>query len=228
MKLPESQSGCWFPWLYAVAETGMISRWLSHANASVFWTHTDSPVSVRWKKCAASLVTPRPGSSPSSGAQKNDLQGMWSSARGLVRPQDPAGARPVLRRHASLSGDRDSAGSMPKLRQGEARASRLSCRQPPLYKAVCLVCGPALPGEHHSGCRQGTAPGLAYRQGVGQAVHGSPAGAGRHAGAQGNRYRRNLDSQGPHLSHRGERPDPGPAHLVRRRGSLGGQHEPIL
>jgi transposase len=40
--------------------------------------------------------------------------------------------------------------------------------------------------------------------------------------------RRELDSQGPHLSHRGERSDPRPAPGVRGRGSLGESHEPVL
>ena len=35
-------------------------------------------------------------------------------------------------------------------------------------------------------------------------------------GAQGDRHRRDLDPQGPYLPHRGQRPDPPAADLVRR------------
>src|SRR4030065_1204568 len=56
------------------AKTGMISQWLLYANASVFLTHTGSPVAARWRWFAASSVTRRRASSLSCGAQKNGLQ----------------------------------------------------------------------------------------------------------------------------------------------------------
>ena len=54
------------------------------------------------------------------------------------------------------------------------------------------------------------------------------AGQGGHAGTEGYRHRRDLDSQGPHLSHRGERSDSAAADLVRGRGPLGGEHGAVL
>ena len=47
-------------------------------------------------------------------------------------------------------------------------------------------------------------------------------------GPEGDRHRRDLDPQGPHLPHRGERPDPRAADLVRRRGPLRGEHGAVL
>ena len=44
-------------------------------------------------------------------------------------------------------------------------------------------------------------------------------------GPQGDRHRRDLDSQRAHLPHRGERSDPTATDLVRRRGSLRSEHE---
>src|SRR5919197_801018 len=228
IELPASLAGFEFPRFDSAAGTGMMSRWLLHTNASVSSTHTGSPVSVRWKGSAVSSVIRRRASSPSFGAQKNGLQGMWSDALELVRPHDTAGAGFVQRRHAGLSGIRSSAAAMPLLRPGEAREARFPCRNSVLHEAVCLVCRPALSDEHNSGRRRGAASGLARRQGTGQAVHGGPVGASRCACSQGNWHRRDIYPQGTHLSHRGERSDPAPADLVWRRGSLGGQHGTVL
>ena len=223
-----SQSESRFQRIDDPSETGMISRWLHYASTSVFSTHTGSPVSGRRLEFAESSVTRRRASSRLCGAQKNGLQGMWSSALGLVRPDDTARSRSFLRRHAGLSGIRGSTGSVSTLRQGEARTTRLPCRQSVLHQAVRLVRRPALPDQHDPGRGRGTAPGLAYGQGTGQAVHADPAGADRYARAEGHRHRRDLDPQGTHLSHCGERPDPSTADLVWRRGSLGSQHGAVL
>ena len=64
---------------------------------------------------------------------------------------------------------------------------------------------------------------LGHGQGAGEAVHARAAGQGRNARAEGDRHRRDLDPQRPHLSHRGERPDPADgrsgsaARIARRR-----------
>lgn len=60
----------------------MIFRWLPQGNASVFWTHTGSPVFDRWIGYAVYLVIRRPASSRSSGGQKNTLRCVWSRAPG--------------------------------------------------------------------------------------------------------------------------------------------------
>src|ERR687885_483494 len=65
IELPASLAEFGFPRFDSAAETGMISRWLLHANASVSSTHTGSPVSVRWKGSAVSSVIRRRASSPS-------------------------------------------------------------------------------------------------------------------------------------------------------------------
>ena len=49
-----------------------------------------------------------------------------------------------------------------------------------------------------------------------------------HARSQGNRHRRDLDPQGTHLPHCGERPDSRAPDLVRRRGSLREEHGDVL
>src|ERR671936_2426868 len=65
IELPASLAGFEFPRFDSAAGTGMMSRWLLHANASVSSTHTGSPVSVRWKGSAVSSVIRRRASSPS-------------------------------------------------------------------------------------------------------------------------------------------------------------------
>src|SRR3989338_5141284 len=128
------------------AKTGMISQWLLYANASVFLTHTGSPVFASWSWFAASSVTRRRASSLSCGAQKNGLQGMWPSTFWLVRPHNTSRPRFVQRQHAGLSGVRGSPDSLSMLRQSETGTTRLSCRQPVLHEAVCLVRRASLAG----------------------------------------------------------------------------------
>ena len=76
-----------------------------------------------------------------------------------------------------------------------------------------------------SGRGEGTGAGLAHGQGAGDAIHAGPARARGHAGAAGDRHRRDLDPQGPHLPDRGQRPAARPADLVWRQGPFGGEHE---
>ena len=48
------------------------------------------------------------------------------------------------------------------------------------------------------------------------------------AGPEGDRHRRDLDPQRPQLPHRGQRPGPRAADLVRRRGPVRGEHGAVL
>lgn len=66
----ESLAGSRFSVFASPAKTGMISQWLLYVNASVFLTHTGSPVSARWSWFGESSVTRRRASSRSCGAQK--------------------------------------------------------------------------------------------------------------------------------------------------------------
>lgn len=209
-------------------ETGMLCGWLLHTHASVFWTHAFSLDFVRRKRSRVSSVTRRRALLPTFAAQKNGVRNLRQGSLRLVRPESASGARSVLRRHTYLSGHRGAASPLPELRQGEARTSRLSGRQPALYQALRLVRRQALPAVHGQGCCQGAEPGLAYGQGAGQAIHAYPAGAGGHAGAKGDWHRRNLDQEGAYLPHCGQRPCARASDLVWRTRPLGGQHGSTL
>ena len=67
-----------------------------------------------------SLVIPEPGLSDSPDGKKNNLWSLRHGTLDLLRPQDPQGPRPPLRRHAHLPRAGDPARSVPKVRQGEA------------------------------------------------------------------------------------------------------------
>src|SRR6266852_1676715 len=69
------------------------------------------------------LVIRKRASSRFIGAQKNSMRRLWPKLLGLVRPEDPAGTRAVVRRSASLSGHRGAPRRLLELRQGEARAA---------------------------------------------------------------------------------------------------------
>ena len=185
----QSLAGRGFPVFDRPSKSGTISRCLFHANASVCWTHIGSPVFGHWSWFVVSSATHGHASSRLCGAQKNRLQGMWSRALSLVRPHDQACARSVQRQHAGLSGVRGPSGAVSLLRQGEAGATRLPCRQSVLYKTVCLVRRSALSDQHDQRCGRRTQSGLAHGQGVGQAVHACAIGQGSTAGSARRRPR---------------------------------------
>ena len=123
-------------------------------------------------------MIPRLALSVLYGAQKNYLRQLRESAAGLVRPKDSAGSRPVVRGYPGVPGVRGAPGLLPELWQSEARASGVFGGQPVLHQALCVLCGATVSHGDHQRCGQGTEAGLAYGQGVGQAVHEGAAGQG--------------------------------------------------
>src|SRR5437870_3501604 len=109
---------------------GIMFGWLRQpSDGGDWWTRMRSQAFGRNPRCAVSSVTRRHASSLSFDAQKNDLRLLRLGAIGLVRPQDAAGARSVVRGHARLARDRDSAHPVSALRQSETRAAGLPVRQ---------------------------------------------------------------------------------------------------
>ena len=91
----------------------------------------------------------------------------------------------------------------------------------PLYtKRFAFFVGRRCRQTTYQGGGRGTVPRLARRQGTGQAVHARATPSGRNPGTPGHRHRRDRHRQGTQVSHRGQRPGAGPAHLVRRPGPL--------
>lgn len=107
----ERQAGRGFARFSSVEKSGMLFRWLLHANASVCPTHTASTASALWRSCAASSAIRLHASSHLSGAKKNALQGMCSSMSGL-RPQASSCERFAQWRLQNLSGPRSASGPM--------------------------------------------------------------------------------------------------------------------
>ncbi len=137
-------------------------------------------------------------------------------------------SRSAVWRRAHLPGDRGASGAVQGLPAREERATGLPRGQPLLYQALCLLRRAALSSGHHQRRCRGIPASLGDDQDSGDAVHAGAAGQGRHARSQGNRHRRDLDSQGTHLPHCGERPDSRAPDLVRRRGSLREEHGDVL
>src|ERR1035441_3366479 len=209
-------------------KSGMICRCPNHLSAATGRTHTHSLVFVRARSCAAASVIRKCGSLPWHGAQKNVLWDLRDDASQFLRPYAAAGARSAERPVSHRARHRSSSGSVPAVWRGEARATGVPGRQSVLYPTLCVLRGPALPlGDDQGHCR-GTAPGLGRGEGTGQAVHVCAAQPGWHAGTEGDRYRRDLDPQGPYLAHCRERSDPSPSDLVRWPGSLGSKHGRVL
>src|SRR5271170_565143 len=206
----------------------MICRCQNHPSAAIWQMRTHFLVSVPEPSSTAVSVTRKCGSLPSRDAQKNVLRNLWDDASELLRPHPATSARFVQWTVSCSARYRGSSGSMPSVWRGEARATGVPGRQSVLYPTLRVLRGPALPLGDDQGHRRGTAPRLGRRQGAGQAVHACAAQPGWHAGTEGDRYRRDLDPQGPYLPHCRERSDPSPSDLVRRPGSLGSEHGRVL
>src|SRR5271170_3572682 len=168
------------------------------------------------------------GSSRSIGAQKNDLQLLRSRPDGLVRSAATAGSRSVERRVPDRSGVGGAAHRVRRLRLREARAAGFSGGQSSLHQALCLLCRASLPAGRDPRCRQGAEARLGNSQDTRDAVHAGADRTGGRDGTQGDRRRRDRDSQGPRLSHRGQRSGAQEADLVRRRRPFRGEHGAVL
>ena len=123
-----------------------------------------------------------------------------------------------------LSSSSRSGGSPAGAVAGEARAARLPGRQSRLHQALRLLRRPALSRGLDQGRGQGAATwtGTRSRTLEKQYMREQLRRAG-HARAEGDRHRRDLDPQGAHLPHRGQRPRAAAPDLVRGRGSLRGR-----
>ena len=99
----------------------------------------------------------------------------------------------------------------------------------PFYaKALCLLRGPALSRLAHPGYSEGAAARWAHREGDEAAGPARATGAGQNARTAGDRARRGLDQERPHLPHRHQGPGRATPDLVWRPGSLGGEPGPVL
>jgi len=128
------------------------------------------PASLRSTLCRASSGIPDLGSFVSS-VEKNCLWRLWAHPSHLLRPENPQGSRPALRRYADLFGSRDPPSSLWKVPESEAGEARLFGRFSFLHQTGGLLRRPPLPGFEYSGYSRRSSPGLEDRQGLGDAVH---------------------------------------------------------
>ena len=218
-----------FPAFQERLEVGIMFGWpIQRSDGGDCGMHMRSQGFVRSPRCMACSVIRKRVSSPSNGAQKNDLQLLRSSALGLVRPTHAARSRSVVWRHAHLSGDRGASCALQELRAREARAARLPGGQPFLYQALCLLRWAALSSGHHQGRCRGTQASLGDDQDSGDPVHARATGPCGHPRPQSHRHRRDLDPQGPYLPHRGQRPASRAPGLVWWSRSQRGEHGAVL
>jgi hypothetical protein len=103
------------------------------------------------KEFSESSGTAGPSTFGLNAGGKNSLWGVWNWASNLLRPKDPQGSRPVLRRYAGLPGGGDSPHLLPQVREGETGKARLAVRFSLLHRAICLLHWPSLPGFDSSG-----------------------------------------------------------------------------
>jgi len=186
------------------------------------------PVFIPGQRFRGSSAITRPGSSHCVAVKKNSLRFLWDRPSKLLRQEDTAGSRPVVRRCANLSGFGDPTCLLPEVWQGETREARMACRQPVLHEKICLLRWETMQGNDHSGRSNGNAPRLAYDQGAGEAVYAGAAPENRHSRSEGDRHRRDLNSKGTYLPNRSERSGKASSYLVRRDGPLRRKYGPFL
>ena len=174
------------------------------------------------------LETRRPGLSGSSVVKKNELRFLRDCPPELLRPEDTACSRSVLRGCTDLSGAGDSTGLLSGVQGREAGETRLARRQSVLHEEIRLLCGETVPGDDDPGRGQRDPSRLAHDQGAGEAVHEGAASEDGDAGAESNRHRRDLDPEGSHLSNHRQRFGETSSHLVRWSGPIGREHGPVL
>ena len=119
-----------------------MNGWLPHDYCATFigslglnlWPASMGSLAIRWRWF-----------SPSSGAEKNGVRGMWAGIGNLLRPTAAPGSRPVVWRQARLSRFLYSAHAVSVVRRREVRKFGLACRQSVLHQTVCLFRGTTLP-----------------------------------------------------------------------------------
>jgi len=136
------------------------------------------------RECEESLEIPGLVSWFWSGEEKKHLRRMRQGIQDLLRPQEAAGSRSIVRRRTRLSGSGSTPRRLPAVRQGETRETRLAGGQSLLHETIWILCRAPMPLLEHQGCGQRTAPGLAHGQGSGKAVYGRAVKASRQAGSQ--------------------------------------------
>ena len=192
------------------------------------WTNIASPDFVPRQRLRGYLVSPGHGSLDLTGVKKNGLRLLWGGPAEFLRSKGAAGQGFALRGKANLSGGVGAAGSVPPVRESEARETAVAGGQHLLHQALRFFCGTEMPVNDGSGRCQRSALGLEDRQGDGHVVYGGTVATGEESAAGDYRDRRNIDQEGTRISNRSQRPDSRLADLVRWEGPLRGEHGWIL
>ncbi len=114
---------------------------------------------------------------------------LWYDLPKLLRQEGSSDTGPVLWGCSDLSGGGGAAGPLPKVRESEAREAELAWEQSFLHEAVWDLCGAEVSDDDGAGCGERAEVGLAYGQGIGQAVHGGTASTVSRCGAWSDRDR---------------------------------------
>src|SRR4030042_885670 len=129
-------------------------------------TRTTSPVFELSARLPGYLETRTPWFSACVAGEKNDLRGLRTCAPDVLRSQGSSGTGSFLRGSACLAGCGDSPSLVPKVREGEAGAFGLACRQSLLHEAFYLLGGAAVSCLDGSRCCPGDPSGMGDGEGA--------------------------------------------------------------
>ena len=161
-------------------------------------------------------------------AKKNDMWMLRDDMFCFLRLQEKACSRFVVRRSRYLFGGGSSKGYVPSVRKSETGKTGMVFGKPILHKKISFLRRKEMPKDEYPRCCQRNESGLAYNQGIGQAVYGGTITESCKDESKSNRNRRDLNSQGTCLSYSGERSGEAPSNLVWRGRSFREKHGYVL
>lgn len=203
----------------------MIGGW---ENREDWWTSIGSLDVVQKPQSKGCLGIRMPVSLSWSGVKKNNFELLRSSAPEFLRQKGSADTGYALWWEADLSGGGDTPGAVSGVWEGEAGDVDMVGEESFIHKAVRLFRGAALSLDGDPRCSRGSAFGLAYGEGIGEAVYEGTAGTCGSPRSPVHRDRRDIDTERAYVPHSGERFEAATSDLVRWNGSIGGKSKSIL
>ena len=154
-------------------------------------------------------------------AKKNSMWVLWDSIQEFLRSQEEAGQGFAQWEYGYLLGSGSAKGLLSPVWQGETRITGMAIGESFLYQAVSFFYRQEMSEDEHPRCCERNKTGLAYRERIGQAVHGRTIKESEKDQAWGNWYRRDSHQERACLSDSGKRFRKGFVDMVWWEGSLG-------
>lgn len=203
----------------------MITIWEKRED---YWMNISSPDFVRDLTTGGYLETQWRVSYDLRGLKKNGMWLLRHRLSELLRQGNTADTGLILRGCKDISGGGSPAGTVQKVRESEAGEAAMAGKQSLLHEAVFLLCWEEVPSHDRQGCCERTEVELACGQGAGEGMHAGATSAQSGGGSANNRDRRDIFTEGTHISYRSQRSGARASDLVWRERPVRGEHGYVL